>query len=179
MSDSPSVRNKLKGLCDCVIKCFWCFFCSVFFYFGPAGVVLIRQNVEGVLSVLTVVLYFIILITCGIIGCVICHSKGLCCCCSEDVPSQETARVECPRPVQRDEQTAVTIELEEKGGPTAKLGTPSPAEATPPPDKPETQGAAVPPSYQVHIQPRWLGNHCKGISNPVYRLLMANWCMQI
>ena len=111
--------------------------------------------------------------------------RRVCClctsCCSEDVPSQETAPVECPPPVQRDEQTAVTIECEEEG-PTAMLGTPSPAQATPPPDKPETQGdltTAVPPSYKVHIQPRWLGNHCKGISNPVYRLLMANCCLQM
>ena len=77
-------------------------------------------------------------------------NKHLCClctiCCSEDVPSQETAPVECPPSVQRDEQTAVTIELEEEGGPTA----------TPPPDKQGELTTGAPPSYQVHIQPRWL-----------------------
>ena len=104
---------------------------------------------------------------CIVFGCIYVFKKMCTSCCSEDVPSQETAPVECPPPVQRDEQTAVTIELEEKGGPTAKLGNPTPAQATPPPDKPETQGdltTAVPPPYQVHIQPRWLGNHHKVIS---------------
>ena len=151
MSDSPGVREKLQKCSVCICSC------GVFLLI-VVGLMVLFAYAPPVFGIIAFFLLF------GLCCCVpisyVFYSdfqraikRRLCClctiCCSEDVPSQETSLVECPPPVQRDEQTAVTIELEEDGGP----------KATSPPDKPETQGdltTGAPPSYQVHIQPRWL-----------------------
>ena len=139
-SDPLTVRDCFKiisYLCLCI--------CLLLYYFGVLIVTIILGHVLTVLIVIPLFIFLGCLPSCGIFCCVyVCKQCTICC--SDDVPSQETSPVECPPPVQRDEQTAVTIEFEEEGG----------LAATPLPDKQGELTTGAPPSYQVHIQPRWL-----------------------
>ena len=165
-SDPRTVRDCFKiisclGICTCLNL----YYISVFI----VTIILGGYVLTGPEDIIVVPLFFFLgCLPSGVICCVYVLKEKCSSCFSDDVPSQETSPVECPPPVQRNEQTAVTIEFEEKGGATTKLGTPSTAQTTTPP---ETQSdlttTAVPPSYQVYIQPRWLaiGSHCKVISN--------------
>lgn len=176
MSDSDSdpltVRRYFKIISYlCFRICCTLYIIAVFIGIVILGVYVLTGPL--VFIVIPLFIFFSCLPT-GLIVCVYVSKKKCASCCFDDVPSQETAPVECPPPVQRDEQTAVTIEFEEKGGPTAKLGNSSPAQTT---TLLETQSdlttTAVPPSYQVYIQPRWLaiGSHHKVINNPVYKFV--------
>ena len=171
-SDSLTVRRYFRAIGFlCFLIC-----CNLYIIVGFIGIVILGVYVLTgplVFIVIPLLIFWGCSSTCPIFCIYI--SKKCTSCCSDDVPSQETSPVESPPPVQRNEQTAVTIEFEEKGGPTSKLGTPSTAQSTTPPEtQSDLKTTAVPPSYQVYIQPRWLaiGSHCKVISNPVYKLLV-------